>query len=141
MTTDHSAGDVPQSTRQFLPPPPPPIDRRPYLEASPSKSDQYGLIGRDPRTLSTESLRALRQPTSPIKAVRAKCVDCSGGSAAEARKCLAVECPLWAFRMGTNVFRGKGSGHEVEANPSNSEPAIGADFSETEAVSPEIDNG
>lgn len=37
---------------------------------------------------------------TPIKAIRAKCVDCSGGSTAEVRRCQVFDCPLWSFRMG-----------------------------------------
>lgn len=35
-----------------------------------------------------------------MKAIRAKCVDCSGGNTAEVRKCEVYDCPLWTFRMG-----------------------------------------
>ena len=42
---------------------------------------------------------------SPIKAIRAKCIDCSGGNKAEVRKCVIPECPLFPFRMGKNPFR------------------------------------
>ena len=34
------------------------------------------------------------------KAIRLKCLDCCCGQAAEVRKCPAVDCPLWRFRMG-----------------------------------------
>lgn len=37
------------------------------------------------------------------KAIRLKCLDCSAGQAAEVRKCPAVDCPLWRFRMGREV--------------------------------------
>ena len=37
---------------------------------------------------------------TPIKAIRAKCVDCSGGSTAEVRRCQVFDCPLWKYRMG-----------------------------------------
>ena len=35
------------------------------------------------------------------KAIRRKCLDCSGGSYKEVRDCPHVECPLHHFRMGT----------------------------------------
>lgn len=64
------------------------------------------LAGRDPRDLTAEQwAEAGIEPSSPTAAIRAKCVDCSGGSVIEARKCVAVGCPLWAFRMGRNPFR------------------------------------
>ena len=37
---------------------------------------------------------------TPIKAIRAKCVDCSGGISAVIRKCQVFDCPLWQYRMG-----------------------------------------
>jgi len=40
---------------------------------------------------------------SRSKAIRLKCLDCCAGQAAEVRKCPAVDCPLWRFRMGREV--------------------------------------
>jgi hypothetical protein len=37
---------------------------------------------------------------SRTKAIRMKCLDCSGGQQAEVRKCPATNCPLWRYRMG-----------------------------------------
>ena len=37
---------------------------------------------------------------TPIKAIRAKCLDCCGGSTKEARLCPADSCPLHPYRMG-----------------------------------------
>ena len=37
-----------------------------------------------------------------LKAIRQKCIDCSGGSISEVRKCPCVACPLFPFRMGKN---------------------------------------
>ena len=60
-------------------------------------------IGRDPRRMTTAELsEAGHNSSSVLSAVRSHCIDCCGGQAAEARKCTATACPLWAFRMGTN---------------------------------------
>jgi hypothetical protein len=51
--------------------------------------------------------KALVRPSpapSPLKVIRAKCVDCCGGQVGEVRKCVATTCPLWSFRMGHNPF-------------------------------------
>jgi len=40
---------------------------------------------------------------SKLKAIRAKCLECVEGPA-EVRGCTHFNCPLWAFRMGTNPF-------------------------------------
>ena len=34
------------------------------------------------------------------RAIREKCLDCCCGNAAYVRKCTAVSCPLWYYRMG-----------------------------------------
>lgn len=43
--------------------------------------------------------------TSPLRAIRAKCIDCSGGSISEVRLCPCKHCPLWPFRNASNPFR------------------------------------
>lgn len=37
---------------------------------------------------------------TPLKAIKAKCIDCCGGSAHEARRCHIEGCPLWPYRKG-----------------------------------------
>ena len=37
---------------------------------------------------------------TPLKAIRAKCLDCSNGQIAEVRECVIMECPLWPYRLG-----------------------------------------
>ena len=37
---------------------------------------------------------------SPLRAIRAKCIDCCGGQLYEVNKCAIDTCPLWAFRRG-----------------------------------------
>lgn len=39
--------------------------------------------------------------TSMVRAIRAKCMDCSSNSALEVRLCPIKQCPLWAYRFGT----------------------------------------
>ena len=43
--------------------------------------------------------------TSPTKAIRAFCVECSGDSTAEVKRCPATHCPLYPFRFGKNPYR------------------------------------
>ncbi len=38
-------------------------------------------------------------------AIRRKCIDCSGGKIVEVRRCEAVSCSLWPFRLGSNPYR------------------------------------
>lgn len=42
--------------------------------------------------------------TSPLKAIRAKCLDCSNQSPYEVNLCPVERCPLYPFRLGKNPF-------------------------------------
>ena len=46
---------------------------------------------------------------SPLKAIRAKCLDCCCDVPQEVRLCEVKSCPLWPYRMGHNPNR-KGIG-------------------------------
>ena len=37
---------------------------------------------------------------TPIKSIRAYCIECQGGSFKEVRLCTSHDCPLYAYRMG-----------------------------------------
>jgi hypothetical protein len=64
------------------------------------------LQGRDPRGMSQDELRAMGfAPMSPTEAIRAHCLDCCAGSADEVRRCMALRCPSWPFRMGKSRWK------------------------------------
>ena len=42
--------------------------------------------------------------TNPVKAIRAKCIDCSD-SIHEVTHCTVTRCPLYPFRFGKNPYR------------------------------------
>jgi hypothetical protein len=46
---------------------------------------------------------------TPLKAIRAKCLDCSAGSQKDVRECPITDCVLYQYRMGKNPKR-KGIG-------------------------------
>ena len=51
-------------------------------------------VGRDPRRMTGDELMALGHVRiGAQKALRLRCIDCSGGSAQEVRLCTAVFCP------------------------------------------------
>jgi len=51
-------------------------------------------------------LRALgHQPMTPLQALRAHCLDCSGQQASEVAHCPVTRCPSWPFRLGRNPWR------------------------------------
>lgn len=39
-----------------------------------------------------------------LRVIREKCMDCCAQQQVEVRKCTAVDCPLWPYRMGKNPF-------------------------------------
>lgn len=45
--------------------------------------------------------------TNPVKAIRAKCLDCSCGQNEEVKHCPVESCPLFPFRFGKNPYRKK----------------------------------
>ena len=51
----------------------------------------------------------MKKKLTPLKAIRAKCLECSGGSPKEVRFCPAEDCSLFPFRLGKNPHR-KGIG-------------------------------
>lgn len=46
----------------------------------------------------------MEQITSPIRAIRAYCLNCVCGNSAEVRSCELTKCPLHPFRFGKNPF-------------------------------------
>ncbi|MGA2775652.1 MAG: hypothetical protein ABSE81_06295 [Candidatus Omnitrophota bacterium] len=42
---------------------------------------------------------------TPVKAIRAKCLDCSGFQPSEVRRCESEDCPLFPYRLGKNPNR------------------------------------
>lgn len=60
------------------------------------------VIGEDPI-----KAKYFRRVSNPATALRAFCIHCMNGQTAEIRRCQAVQCPLWPFRMGGNPFFGK----------------------------------
>jgi len=42
----------------------------------------------------------MRKRLTPLKAIRASCLGCCGGSNLEVRECPSTDCPLWIYRMG-----------------------------------------
>lgn len=47
--------------------------------------------------------------TSPMKAIRAKCMDCTDGQYTEIDECPITDCPLYAFRYGKNPYHKRAS--------------------------------
>jgi len=60
--------------------------RETLLAISGDKSDGGELVGKDPRKVSPSDLSLLFRARSPLKALRARCLDCCCGNSAEVRK-------------------------------------------------------
>jgi len=85
-----------------------------FLEISGTISDGGTWIGKDPRRIPTEILAQRFAAKNPLRALRARCLDCCCGQPNEVRKCISVDCPSWPFRMGKNPFRRKPKMSEAE---------------------------
>ena len=44
---------------------------------------------------------------NPITAIRAKCIDCTGGSLKTVKECEITDCHLYPYRFGKSPYRGK----------------------------------
>lgn len=69
---------------------------------------------------------------TPMKAIRAKCLDCCCGIAQEVKLCPITDCPLYPYRMGHNPSR-KGKGGNVgHFAPKSTAQVGGSDDAEIE---------
>lgn len=48
-------------------------------------------------------------PRNPVKAIRAHCLECCGGSPKLVTDCPSADCALFPFRSGRNPFRAPAS--------------------------------
>jgi hypothetical protein len=51
---------------------------------------------------------------TPIKAMRAKCLDCTCNQPKEVRLCPVTTCALWPYRMGKRPTEAEREAHECE---------------------------
>jgi len=58
-----------------------------------------------------------------FKAIKLKCLDCSGGSVNNVKECPCKDCTLYPYRLGEelNLFQSKGTGFKrsEEETPEN----------------------
>ena len=47
----------------------------------------------------------MSQNLTPLKAIKAHCLDCSGGFYPNQKECEIPHCPLYMYRLGTNPNR------------------------------------
>lgn len=51
---------------------------------------------------------------TPVKSIRAKCLDCCCGQAVEVRQCPCMDCSLWPYRLGHRPGKVELGGHKTE---------------------------
>lgn len=61
---------------------------------------------------------------TPMKAIRAKCLDCCCGQAKEARLCPVEKCPLYPYRFGKRPKTGDYTSKDIEGRKCLDSPAI-----------------
>lgn len=66
---------------------------------------------------------------TPIKAIRAKCMDCCAGQFVEVRLCTVEKCPLYEYRMGHRPKSDKSIDGDTAIEE---QPATGYSFDEKE---------
>ena len=71
---------------------------------------------------------------TPIKAIRAKCLDCCCGHPSEVRICTAVNCSLYTYRMGKRPKAGSDTPEKATTENTQESPRIFTE--ETEKESP-----
>ena len=71
-----------------------------------TRQEDGETYGKLPSEVPAADLLAVGHLPGPmLEVIRAKCLDCSCFQHAEVRKCTAVRCALWPYRMGSNPFR------------------------------------
>lgn len=48
--------------------------------------------------------KEIKYEKSPVRAIRAKCVECFGGEVRQVANCSSPKCPLYPFRFGKNPY-------------------------------------
>jgi hypothetical protein len=71
----------------------------------PKKEWAISALGATSSPTAAVSRRAGHKPMPPLKAIRAKCYDCSYFQLNEIRLCETVNCAVWSFRAGKHPWR------------------------------------
>lgn len=84
-------------------PSPAPADNAPPTPSAPA-ADVYKEDRAEANRARATIERYAKKVRNPLTAIRAKCVECSGGSFKEIECCTVKVCALHPFRMGINPF-------------------------------------
>jgi len=61
---------------------------------------------------------------TPMRAIRAKCIDCCCGSVYEPARCTALRCPLHPYRNGKRPKGYPDTTEDIESNSPLASPAL-----------------
>ena len=61
--------------------------------------------GKHPRDADADVMREIHEAAPLLRVIQAKCLNCSSEVESEIRKCTAIGCALWPYRMAINPFR------------------------------------
>lgn len=78
--------------------------RRSVLGGAAPESLVKGADETENQALNRIETKYLARAVTPLKAIRAKCVQCQGGQVKQIAKCEVKTCALWPFRMEHNPF-------------------------------------
>ena len=56
---------------------------------------------------NTDVRDSIETSRNPVKAIRAKCLDCTGNQYSEVTACTVKSCAIHPFRFGRNPYRSK----------------------------------
>jgi|GEM_PF-2037808 len=86
----------------------PEIDEADLLGSAVTEADLFAAAATEADLFadSTKEKEAMNQKIlSPLKSIRAKCLECSNGSFNEVKLCPIVDCALYFWRFGKNPNR------------------------------------
>lgn len=82
-------------------------------KAVPSSGGVEGAeVNPDGSSYQTTIERYAKRVRNPMTAIRAKCVECCGGSTKEVAECTVTGCALHLFRAGKNPFHSRSKIHQ-----------------------------
>lgn len=69
-----------------------------------------------------------------LRVIRAKCIECTGGSRHEVALCSCIDCPSWPYRFGRNPFSSRKLSDEQKAELSERMRAMAAERAEAKPL-------
>ncbi len=57
-------------------------------------------MGKYPTEKEMQKFDFSKKKLTPVKAIRLKCIDCSGFQEKEVKECVCKNCPLYPYRLG-----------------------------------------